>query len=226
MELNEAEKLARELKISPVQVIREELEVFILDGLSKTPISRNIVFKGGTALRLVYQSPRFSQDLDFSVIKKVNFKDFKKVLTGIVNDRPELLLKDIFEKRNTLFALISTNIDFISQQFSIKVELSKKDYHLKKGDYRLSGISSPTSPLTPLIYVYSLERILYEKLIAIRTREAPRDYFDIWWISERLKKKIDIPKPKVNKAKFVGEINQLLPDYLKNWSREFLRQYE
>lgn len=32
-----------------------------------------ILFKGGTALRLIYQSPRFSEDLDFSGFKISGF---------------------------------------------------------------------------------------------------------------------------------------------------------
>lgn len=72
MEPSQAIKLAKKLKISPVEIVREKIEIYILDNLSKSFLSNQIVFKGGTALRLVYHSPYFSQDLDFSVIKKVN----------------------------------------------------------------------------------------------------------------------------------------------------------
>jgi hypothetical protein len=102
----------------------------------------------------------------------------------------------------------------------------KKKYHLKKNDYFLRGISSLVSPLTPLVYVYSLERVLYEKKLALKTRGAPRDYFDCWWIGEKLGKKIDFPKPKMKRSQFVGEINQLLPSYLKHWSVDFWKRYE
>jgi len=226
MEPNLVMSLAKKIGVSAVEIAREEIEVFLLDELAKTTFSQNLVFKGGTALRLFYGSPRFSQDLDFSVLGKVSFSSFKKLLNRIVRQRKELKIKDIYDKRETIFALIGVNLEFLKQSFSIKIEFSKKKYHLKKNDYFLRGISSPVSPLTPLVYVYSLERILYEKKLALKTRGAPRDYFDCWWIGEKLGKKIDFPKPKMKRSQFVGEINQLLPSYLKHWSGNFCKRYE
>jgi len=115
---------------------------------------------------------------------------------------------------------------FLNQSFSIKIEISKKNYHLRKKDYQLSVINSSVSPLNPLLYIYSLERILYEKKIALKTRLVPGDYFDIWWIGQKLGKNFVIPKPKINKSKFIDEINQLLPDNFKNWAKDFLKKYE
>ncbi|MFA5381620.1 MAG: nucleotidyl transferase AbiEii/AbiGii toxin family protein, partial [Candidatus Micrarchaeia archaeon] len=34
-------------------------------------LSKNLVFKGGTALYKIYGFPRFSEDLDFSTIEKI-----------------------------------------------------------------------------------------------------------------------------------------------------------
>jgi len=219
-------KQAKELSISPIEIIREETEVFILDLISRSKISGKIIFKGGTALRLVYGSPRFSQDLDFSLIKKINFSEFSSIVKKVINSRVGLSLKDIYDKRNTLFALILVKDEILNQSFSIKIELSKKNYHLKAKDYHLKAIRSPVSILTPLLHTYTLERIFYEKNVAIKTRKEPRDYFDLWWLGEKLGKKIQIKKPKIQRGKFIGEINQLLPDYLKNWPKEFLEKYE
>jgi len=226
MEPNLVMNLAKKMGVSVVEIAREEIEVFLLNELAKTNLSQKIVFKGGTALRLVYGSPRFSQDLDFSVIGTISFSSFRKLLNNIVRQRKELKIKDIYDKRETIFALIGVNLEFLKQSFSIKIELSKKKYDLKKNDYFLRGISSSVSPLTPLVYVYSLERILYEKKLALKTRGAPRDFFDCWWMAEKLGKKIDFLKPKMKRSQFVGEINQLLPSYLKNWAVDFWKKYE
>ena len=226
MESNLVIKQAKELSISPVEVIREEMEVFIIDWLSRSKISEKVIFKGGTALRLVYGSPRFSQDLDFSIIKKINFSEFSTLVKKVVNSRAELSLKDIYDKRNTLFALFLVKDRVLKQSFSIKIELSKKKYRLKRKDFQLKAVRSPVSILTPLIYTYTLERILYEKKLAIKTREEPRDYFDLWWLGEKLGKKINIKKPRIHAGKFIGEISQLLPDHLKNWPKEFLKRHE
>lgn len=58
-----AESLARQLKIAIEPVVREEYELRILRELLETTLGHALVFKGGTALRLAYGSPRFSDDL-------------------------------------------------------------------------------------------------------------------------------------------------------------------
>lgn len=214
------------LKISPVEILREEIELMILDKLSQSPLGSKLIFKGGTALRLCYGSPRYSQDLDFNQKSKIKADQFYSILTKLNREIEGLKVKDYFDKRYTLFALLNIISPFLKQSFSIKIEISKKKYELQKNDYLLMTAKSQVSPLTPILYTYSLERILYEKKIAIKTRQAPRDYFDIWYISQKLGKKISLPKPKINPSQFKGELNQLLPNYLRNWSADFLSHYE
>ena len=48
-------------------VVREYFQHIFLGELYKLPNSEKLLFKGGTALRIVYGSPRFSEDLDFSL---------------------------------------------------------------------------------------------------------------------------------------------------------------
>lgn len=216
----------KKLKISPVEIIREEKEALILDVLSKSKMGKNLIFKGGTALRLVYGSPRFSQDLDFSQKGDFSFTDFKKTIKGITNIDNDCFVKDLYEKRKTIFALILVKTKLLGQNFSIKIEISKRDPPYKKDDFSLKMVKTPVSILTPLIYTASLKRILFEKKITIITRAEPRDYFDLWWLREKLGENIKIPKPPINKSQFKGEISQLLPDYLKNWPKEFLKTYE
>lgn len=77
-----AEKLAKEQKIAPLNIIREYLEMEVLHYLSRSKLADNIIFYGGTALRLAYQSFRFSEDLDFLFIKnlKTDKKELKQAL--------------------------------------------------------------------------------------------------------------------------------------------------
>ncbi len=226
MDRLELTKWAKKLQVSPVEIIREEREVFILDRLSQSPIGGKIVFKGGTALRLIYGSPRFSQDLDFSLKSSLSVSDLKKVLAEIVNEYKDIGIKDIYNKRYTLFAFLIVKPLGFKQSFSIKIEISKRDKKLRREDWSLMAVRSPISILTPLVYSCSLKRILFEKKIALKNRSEPRDYFDLWWIDQKLNLNLKIPKPKVAESKFKGEINQLLPNYLKNWSKDFLTQYE
>src|ERR1700689_2098148 len=49
-----------------LNVIREYVQHLFLSHLYALPQSDHLAFKGGTALRLLYGSPRFSEDLDFT----------------------------------------------------------------------------------------------------------------------------------------------------------------
>lgn len=48
-------------------IVREYFQHVFLGELYKLPDAEKLLFKGGTALRIVYGSPRFSEDLDFSL---------------------------------------------------------------------------------------------------------------------------------------------------------------
>src|SRR3989337_3598124 len=116
-----AEQKARELQIDKTQVVREYWELIILKGLFDSSEGQALIFKGGTALRLVYGSPRFSQDLDFSLIKNSNFPEFVRVIKKIEKSRDGLAIKDIYDKRNTLFALLLVKNKLLNQSFFITV---------------------------------------------------------------------------------------------------------
>ena len=61
-------------------ILREYLQVLILKELYKLPEGKKIFFTGGTYLRLVHQSKRFSEDLDFNTaeMKKSDFDGLLK----------------------------------------------------------------------------------------------------------------------------------------------------
>lgn len=51
--------------------------------------SRHILFKGGTALRIVFQSPYISEDLDFSTNKIFSLKDVEQIIIKIKSNNYE-----------------------------------------------------------------------------------------------------------------------------------------
>lgn len=172
-------------------------------------------------MRLVYGSPRFSVDLDFNQKGKIKIKEIRETLKKAAK-KIGGEIKDIHNKRWTLFALLTINRPELRQAFSIKIEISKKRYLLSKADYSLKAIRSPVIDLTPLLPTYSLEAIYKEKQMAIKTRNEPRDYFDLWYVGQKLNRKPVFPKMKIHPGKFKGELSQLLPDYLKKWPQKYL----
>lgn len=57
------------------QAIKEILQEVVLRGLSRAGFFRHAAFYGGTALRIFYGLDRFSEDLDFSLVKEDNAFD-------------------------------------------------------------------------------------------------------------------------------------------------------
>jgi len=212
MEFDLANNLSKKLQININNIVREYWEMFILDGLYSSVLGTNLVFKGGTALRLIYSSPRFSEDLDFSLLGKINFNNFKKIIENIISKQPELSIKEMYSKKNTYFTLIKFKQEYLSRTLSIKIEISKRKLLLKKNiDFKLSTASSPTTNLKPLLNVFTLERLFKEKLDTLSSRKKARDLFDIWFVGQLLKKEISLPKIKLRKADIRQELNRFLP---------------
>lgn len=53
--------------------LREYLQAFALRSLHESEAFQCLSFVGGTALRFLYNLPRFSEDLDFSLEKAQNY---------------------------------------------------------------------------------------------------------------------------------------------------------
>lgn len=206
-----AEILEKRLGISQEQVVREEYEMIILKTLFESEMGKLFVFRGGTALRLAYGSPRFSEDLDFSVIGAFDQKKLKTLLKKIANQNESLQLREVLQKKYTYFGLFKVQEDFLKQTFSIKFEASVRPVKMQKDrDYQLLVLSSQATSLTTLAQVASLEWIEKEK----KTIKLPRvrDIFDLWFIAqkrgERAKMDFGGWKAKVVRR----ELHKLLPE--------------
>lgn len=76
---------ARQMPVSKARgILREYLQVLILKALFKTGSGRKLYFTGGTYLRLVHGTKRFSEDLDFntSSLTKTSFEAVIKQSAG------------------------------------------------------------------------------------------------------------------------------------------------
>src|SRR3989344_4195390 len=60
------DKFTKQSQTSLDNVVREYCQHLFLSYIYKQPNSDRLLFKGGTALRIVFRSPRYSEDLDFT----------------------------------------------------------------------------------------------------------------------------------------------------------------
>ena len=216
-----ADNLQKSLNISQEQIVREEYEMIILKQLFESELGRLFVFKGGTALRLAYGSPRFSEDLDFSVLEGFPNGKLDRLLRGIASQYDALKIMDLTQKYYTYFGLFRIKEDFMNQAFSIKFEASIRPVNLKKDiDYKLLALSSRVTNLTVLAQVENLAQIEKEKKTINPLRV--RDIFDLWFIGQKLKKSVSMDFAQWKTEEIRRELFKFLPEKDKRLVEEWL----
>ena len=178
----QANLLAKKYRINESIILREYLQLFFLNELYSENKSKKIFFKGGTCLRLIYNSPRFSEDLDFTVeLKEKNFIDFITELFRKISKKETIDFKErktITGKRFLLKAnpALFPYESFINLDFSFREKIFEPEKSIIKTDY----------PVLFTSYVYNLSKkeILAEKIRALLTRKITkgRDIYDIWYL--------------------------------------------
>src|SRR3990167_4167992 len=212
MDIITALSLSQKLQISQDYIMREEYEILWLKEIFESKFGSSLVFKGGTALRLAYGSPRFSEDLDFTLMREINRSEFMNFIREVGKKYPAVFGVETREKFYTVFALVKIKEEYQDRSFSIKIEVSKRQGSWKKEkDLSQKIIRSEVTPLTVLANVASLERLLEEKKDAIRNRKAARDLFDLWYINQLLKIQIKPDFTGFDKKQTKSELHRLLP---------------
>ncbi len=206
MDKDLAFELSKQLKISVNQVVREYWEMLILREMADSKIGDSLVFIGGTALRLAYNSPRFSNDLDFCLRKKLSGTTFEKEIKTIAT-KNNLKISDLKEKQAIFLAEFKIKEDYLPLSFSIKIEIRKK---IIRKNYEPRLLISPTVNFNVLLFVLNIEKMQELKKIAFRNRKEPRDLFDLWFIAQKLKIPFKKPRVKIDKK----ATKQILYKYL------------
>ncbi|MFH1363290.1 MAG: nucleotidyl transferase AbiEii/AbiGii toxin family protein [Candidatus Omnitrophota bacterium] len=202
---------AARIGIDVQQVIREEAELIVLKALFESVICDALIFKGGTALRLIYNSPRFSEDLDFSTTTPISARDFKTVIHKIIASDSRFSLKSMECKYSTHLAEIRIKETWQNIALSLKIEISRRPESNKIKDRANALAKSSVTNLTILTTAFTLKRILKDKLRLLKVRKMPRDIFDIWFICQKTgvefnQKKFGYPKRKIRQ-----ELRKFLP---------------
>lgn len=203
------EELSSHFQIDKTIVFRKYLQLLFLNYLYKEKDSQRIYFKGGTCLHLLYLSPRFSEDLDFSTdLPKLKIKKIiKKVVEEIQKEISGISLIFIYSGQNSL----RYKIKYQGREFKYPLTL-RLDFILEKAILTPRVLKIETKfPIAFLSLITALnkEEILTEKIRAFLIRAKGRDIFDLWFLlSENisLKKNVLEKKLKPVKLKFQQEL--------------------
>lgn len=192
-----AQNLSKKLKIDLFTVYREHLQLLFLKYFYSQKETDKIFFKGGTALRFLFGSFRFSEDLDFtSLVKEKNLKAIiAKTLKDLEKEEPG---KVIFQQERTIANAFTGRIFQELKEFKFPLtvrldfSLREKPFHT---DISLIETIFPVGPY-PQVSHLTAEELMAEKIRAILMRARGRDIFDIWFL---LSKKVPINWNLVNK---------------------------
>lgn len=219
-------------------VAREYIQHLFLSSLYKQKESENLCFKGGTALKIIYQSPRFSGDLDFSsknFLKRERIENlFINTLSEIGKENVPIKLKEAkFTSGGYLGILF---YDFYDLKGEIFFEVSLRERI--KLEKEVTTIVSEYLPSYILVHL-SAKEIVKEKILALLERGKPRDYYDLYFIlrhpvlnkflqEDLLKRaKENLLKTDIN---FKRELETLLPvshhQILKDFKNNLLSEIE
>lgn len=183
--MNEQERraLATQEDIDPVTLLHEEREVQFLAGIAEDPVlALHLAFKGGTALRLVYLCDRYSDDLDFDLVRQTATpRTILDRLTRIAQEQ-NLEITDSWIKRRTV--LLETRSKGWKRKLKIEVSLLKRSARVPT---IVRNVVTPVFPASVNVLTYPLPVMLAGKILAVLERpyRTPRDLYDLFWLLSR-----------------------------------------
>lgn len=170
-------------------MLKEYLQLMILDFLSTTPYIKKIAFIGGTHLRLVKGIDRFSEDLDFDC-KQLSKDEFKEMTHVIVQFLVRSGLRvEAKETRNERLTAFRSNIYFPEILFELGISGHKEQRFLIKVETQDQGIIYPTV-LTNIKgcgfffpFPVPTDGVLCSmKIAAMLARSKGRDFYDLMFL--------------------------------------------
>jgi predicted nucleotidyltransferase component of viral defense system len=221
------EKLARQYQTSVFpNIIREYFQHVFLSELYKLPDAGKMLFKGGTAFRLIYNSPRFSEDLDFSLfdITQEKIKPFIEglfihVLAEMARADIKVELGDKMGATSGGYFGIATFRIFEYPQVGVEINVSSRNGRSVVGE--VDSVANNFVPTYTVIHLPQNELVEEKIFSALRERKKPRDFYDLYFIMRKgilsvdQKKRLAEIKDKIifdaKKTDFCGELGAFLP---------------
>ena len=219
LNLENLKEFAKKYQTRIENIQREYLQHLFLSSLYQLENSEKLLFKGGSALRLVFGSPRFSEDLDFSGQNIHQYKIIDDLFIRVISEIEKIgIAVDLKEAKPTSGGYLGV-IHYALYDFSedMKFEVSLRKSEAVK--YEMTTIVNDYAAAYPIIHLPTKE-IVSGKIDALLDRGKPRDYYDLYFIlrHQEMRKCVNqkLLKPALEKVKkteihFREELSALLP---------------
>ena len=239
----EIQQIARKEGVRDTQIEKDYIISWILTGIASNELLfNNLLFKGGTILKKFYFSDyRYSEDLDFTLldneITKHALKEaFNAAFEYIKEETNITLSMSDFGEHET--ENINFYINYVGPlggsgaNKQIKVDISL-DELLQFDIKERKMIEKYSDHKTCCLKCYPLEEIITEKLRSLLSRQQPRDFYDLWYLSEFEKMEMcDYVVEFKAKAKHKGldpehlekRLEKILPAFKSRWESSIKEQ--
>lgn len=217
-------------------IVREYFQHVFLTELYKLSNARKLLFKGGTALRIIFGSPRFSEDLDFSLIDVAHghVKEFVEglfvhVLAEIEHVGITVELGEKIGATSGGYFGVATFRMLEYPPVGVEINVSSRS-----GRSFAAEVDNVASNFVPAYTVFHLpqEELVDEKIFgALRERKKPRDFYDLYIImrkgmlsSDQKKRLAEVKDEVIKDAKkidFRDELGAFLPANQQAIIRDF-----
>jgi predicted nucleotidyltransferase component of viral defense system len=199
-------------------VEKEILHYDIFQALDQAKLLKNLVFQGGTSLRLCRGSNRFSEDLDFAggaEFDAAMLANMKEAIESHIGGRYGLLVR-VKEPTERSLKNESNNIWVNKWQVSVETAPARRDLPQQRIKIEVANIPAYTSELLPLKINYpqlqgyggiiftrteTINEVLADKVLAFPACIKVirhRDIWDIaWLIQQGAKLDTDMVKKKI-----------------------------
>ena len=232
LNIKNLEQFTDQAQTSIINVVREYCQHLFLSYLYKQPGAEKLLFKGGTALRIVFGSPRFSEDLDFtgSAITEREVEDiFTNTLVDLENTGIQVMLEEGKPTSGGYIGIMTFNA--YSKNISVQIEVSLRKGKPVRGTRAL--VENEYIPAYTLVHL-SKEEIMEGKMQALINRHKPRDFYDYFFL---LSGNYPLVKEKANltlvlklldetKINFRSELREFLPASHSMHLRDFKKVLE
>ncbi|MFH1225902.1 MAG: nucleotidyl transferase AbiEii/AbiGii toxin family protein [bacterium] len=210
------EQFTKQSQAKLENIVREYCQHLFLAYLYQQPGSEHLLFKGGTALRIIFHSSRYSEDLDFTGVN-ITQREVEEIFTNTLAALEKTGVGvELEEGKPTTGGYLGIVVfQTYGKNIHIQIEVSLRNGKKAKGISKL--IENDYIPAYTLIHLAE-EEIIKSKIQALINRYKPRDFYDYFFL---LSGNFPIVKEKENLAKTLKLLRSSKIDFRREL-REFL----
>jgi predicted nucleotidyltransferase component of viral defense system len=193
-------------------MLKEYLQLLILDYLSTTPYIKKVSFIGGTNLRLIQGIDRFSEDIDFER-KDLSSEEFiamtDSVVTFLLQNNIDVETRD---KLNPNLTAYRRNLYFPQMLFNLKLTGHREERLLLKIEAQDQGIryQQEIATVNRMGFFFNIQTppvdvLCAMKFAAILSRQKGRDFYDAIFLLSKTKPNMEFLQKRVG----INTIDQL-----------------